>query len=235
MGILSGNNWLLHGLKFQLHPTKEHFAGYVRSHYLYYEKKNATLAEQYLNILKSKLDFDLEKLNGKFSIKIDTFRFFSHLLESDKGKDMFLRFLESNHNSSEKVTSFINEATRSFLPSNYKGPDKTQPDVCKLDGRAICIAVYLHFELENQLDEYERLYRIGMTRTQKFASEKFKIGRIPGKQNMVGFDLRKILESKNQVKPKNQLKKQLIQIAENKTVFGSKIAARAEQLINKYY
>lgn len=236
MKILSTNNWFLQGLRFQLNRTKECFAGYIRSHYRYYEKKNTTLPEQYINILKSKLEFDLQKLNGVFNIKVDTLRFFFNLLDSEHGKTLFQRFLAVSQPSNESTFHFIKKATESLLVISIEEKvENTLPTYNKIEGRAICIAVYLYFELEDRLDEYERLYRIGITRTQKFAAEKFKIARIPGKQNMVGFDLNKILTSKNQLKPKNQLKKQLTQIAENKTVFGNKIAARAEQLINKYY
>lgn len=224
------------GFEFRFKPTKPNFAKYILSHYNYYEKTNATLPEQYLTLLKSKLVTDLKKLEGKFNIKLDTLQFFSNILESESGRELFLKFLESKDDSNRSISGFISQLNEPPVeqPISEPSPLSLLPSA-RLDGRAICIAVYLSFEIEKKLDEYDRIYRIGIAKTQKFAAEVFKIGKIPGKQNMAGFDLHKILESKNQVKTKNQLKKQLLQIAENKTIFGDKIALRANQLINKYY
>lgn len=120
--------------------------------------------------------------------------------------------------------------TRHAPDDSSNGPVREEK-VKPLFAKTYIIAVQLWHEKEGKISELESLFR-RLPRLKCFIREKFNVDKLPARlEDFRDFSYRPILEQKNGAK-KGQLRPPLRQIAQHPEIFGKRVAAMAQEILD---
>jgi hypothetical protein len=233
-------NWVIQGLRYDYNPTPYNYIKSRWSHFHFCKKEDPTItASLYLDNLAHEINNEISKQTS-VNKKSLTLSVVKKILENKRAKQDLVTFFEKKHvGANEEIKEFLDKIAPLIQDSfNKDEPLADHEEIslaAELPVRTYVIATHIYLELNNNELHYETLIRDTIA-LKEFIMAKFKAGKLSARiADMKNFSYKKILAGKNNDGAKGQLKPQLKQIVANPTIFGKKVSAFAENILQDYF
>ncbi len=225
-------NWLIQDFIFRWVPTPANFIKARYSHFNFCKRPDPSLtADLYVDNLAGELISELRKFSA-VDKKSLIYSLFQRILSDAQKRKRFLELMAENDLSNEKINHFLRSLN---LPEAIEEVEvKTMPQVKpEIPARTYVIAAHILLELNHNELHYETLIR-DTSAMQEFIITNFRPNNLSKRlSDMKGFNYKTLLKAKGNTSVKGQLKPQFRTIASSPHIFGQKVSAFAEKILQE--